>query len=556
MIPQHTSVWKRLRLPRFGRLTSSRHFDIVVVGAGITGLTAAYLLKRAGKKVCVLERERIGGVDTGNTTAHLTVVTDLRLKQLVSHFGKNAARLAWEGGAAAIDTIEQVARTLQIDCQFKRIPGYLHASLDSDRDESAELRKEASLARDLGFEARFLDAVPYLEKPGICLADQAKFHPLAYLAGLARAVSGDGSAIFEEAGVEEVKDEPLAAVVGGRTVQCDHLVIATHVPLMGKTGLVSATLFQTKLAPYSSYVVGAAVPKGRLPEASFWDTSDPYYYLRVDAGAKADYVIFGGKDHKTGQQTDTELPFRELEAKLLELVPEAKIDSRWSGQVIETNDGLPYIGETAERQFVATGFAGNGMTFGTLGGMMACDAVLGRDNPWQDLLSVNRKKLRGGTWDYVKENLDYPYYLVRDRLAPAEGKSPRSVKRGQGKILKLDGQRVACYRDDEGKLTTVSAVCTHMGCLVRWNGAERTWDCPCHGSRFHATGEVLAGPAESALEPPKKKKPAKKPAAKSAAKSAANGRKKTRPRPRSAAQGKGRQSAVPRSRSKVMPLPP
>jgi Rieske Fe-S protein len=169
--------------------------------------------------------------------------------------------------------------------------------------------------------------------------------------------------------------------------------------------------------------------------------------------------------------------------------------------VIETNDGLPYMGETAERQFVSTGYAGNGMTFGTIGALLAHDAALGRENPWADLFSVNRKKVIGGAWDYIRENLDYPFYMVRDRLASAEADSTRAVKRGEGKIVRIDGQKVACYRDDDGELSTLSPVCTHMGCLVRWNDAESTWDCPCHGSRFKATGEVMAGPAESPLEP-------------------------------------------------------
>jgi glycine/D-amino acid oxidase-like deaminating enzyme/nitrite reductase/ring-hydroxylating ferredoxin subunit len=537
------SYWQQVRLPRFSRLGRSRKFDVVVVGAGITGLTAAYLLKRAGKKVCVLDREHIGAVDTGHTTAHLTYVTDLRLGKLVKHFGKDAARLAWLGGAAAINTIEEIVGALKIGCQFTRVPGYLHASLDGQRDERSDLEKEANLACELDFDATFLESIPYVGKPGIRFSNQAKFHPLAYIAALARAVDGEGSAVFEQADVSEIKEEPFAAVVEGKEVECDYLVIATHVPLMGKTGLVNATLFQTKLAPYSSYVVGAAVPRGRIPEASFWDTSDPYYYLRVDAGKKSDYVIFGGLDHKTGQETDTPARFSDLRARLYTLVPEAEaVDHQWSGQVIETNDGLPYIGETAERQFVATGFAGNGMTFGTLAAMMACDAVLGRKNPWQSLFSVDRKKVRGGAWDYVKENLDYPYYLVRDRLAPAEGNSIRAVRRGEGKILKLDGQRVACYRDEEGKVTTASAVCTHMGCIVRWNDAERTWDCPCHGSRFHNTGEVMAGPAETSLE---SIQPAKKPTRK-----APSGQKKKPPRRGSAGRSKDRRSAGRRSGQK------
>ncbi|MCE9548707.1 MAG: FAD-dependent oxidoreductase, partial [Planctomycetia bacterium] len=238
-----------------------------------------------------------------------------------------------------------------------------------------------------------------------------------------------------------------------------------------------------------------------VPDALFWDTDSPYKYMRVDPHPSYDYVIFGGEDHKTGQVTETQQCFDRLERALHSVLPRAQVDRRWSGQVIETNDGLPLIGDIAERQFIATGFAGNGMTFGTLAGLMARDAVLKRDNPWQELFSPDRKKIRGGTWRYLKENVDFPFYFLCDRLAPAEAESTRAVGRGEGMVLKIDGEHVACSRDKDGKLTQVSAVCTHMGCLVRWNGAEESWDCPCHGSRFKPDGKVIAGPAETPLEP-------------------------------------------------------
>jgi Rieske Fe-S protein len=274
---------------------------------------------------------------------------------------------------------------------------------------------------------------------------------------------------------------------------------------MGKSGMLSAGLFQTKLASFSSYVIGAKVRKNALPYASFCDTSLPYYYLRVDPGESSDYVIFGGQDHKTGQDDHPVRCYENLEEVLHQFIPDARVDCRWSGQVIETNDGLPFIGETAEHQFVATGFAGNGMTFGTLAGMMARDAVLGQANAWSRLFAPARKKLRGGTWRYMKENVDYPLYLLKDRLRP-KPHSPHSIGAGEGQVIRLDGRPVACSRDKAGKLTKVSAVCTHLGCLVRWNSAERTWDCPCHGSRFHPDGQVLAGPAEDPLEPVRAKK--------------------------------------------------
>jgi len=515
-VAQSKTPWDDAQFAKYPKLAKDMTCDVVVIGGGITGLTAGYLLKKAGKRVCLLERDRLAHGDTGCTTAHLTSVTDLRLAKMAKQFGKETARAVWQSGAAAINTIEQIARSENIECEFRRVPGFLHATLDrdksleSDKDETKELKADCRLAEEFGFAATFLNRVPLVDRPGFRLANQAKFHPQRYLAALARLVDGQGSSIFERSEVKKFEEEAHGVKVNGKQVRCDYIVIATHVPLMGKTGLVNATLFQTKLAPYSSYVVGATIAEGELPEASFWDTSDPYYYLRIDRTPKGLYAIFGGQDHKTGQVKDYDHRFAELGKRLREIIPQAKIDRHWSGQVIETNDGLPYIGETAERQFVATGFAGNGMTFGALAAMMACDAVLGRKNPWQDIFCVNRKKARGGTWDYVIENLDFPYYLVRDRLKGSEARSPRDVKQGEGKVLIVDGKRVACSRDEKGKLTKVSAVCTHMGCIVHWNSAEKTWDCPCHGSRFQASGEVVAGPAESPLEEikiPRKKAP-------------------------------------------------
>lgn len=492
-------IWQRLRMPRFDKLKAAQTYDVAVVGGGITGLSAAYLLKQAGKRVAVLERDRIGGVDTGHTSAHLTYVTDLRLRPLAKTFGKQGARLAWQGGAAAINTIAQIAAREEIDCDFRRLPAYLHAPLDGESDAD-EFQREARLAAELNFPAEFQPGVPFFGKPGIRFPDQARFHPLAYLAGLAKAIEGDGCRIFERTDVAEISDDLTVTTADGRRVACAYVIIATHVPLIGKSSLASATLLQSKLASYSAYVIGARAPRGAVPEALYWDTSDPYYYLRVDRQERYDYLIFGGEDRKTGQAADGKAPFKELERRLRRLVPSAKITDRWSGQVVETNDGLPFIGEAAEGQFAATGFAGNGLTFGTLAAMMACDAVLGRENPWQSLFRPQRKKIRGGAWEYLKENLDFPYYLVRDRLSQPDGTSTRSVRPGEAKILRLDGRRAACSRDRKGKLAKVSAVCTHMGCLVRWNRAERTWDCPCHGSRFQADGKVIAGPAETPLE--------------------------------------------------------
>jgi Rieske Fe-S protein len=263
--------------------------------------------------------------------------------------------------------------------------------------------------------------------------------------------------------------------------------------------MLSATAFQTKLALYTSYVLGGRVRCGTVPDALFWDTSDPYHYLRVEPHADHDLIIFGGEDHKTGQVPTTSDCYERLELTLTSLVPDVRLTHHWSGQVIETPDGLPYIGQMAEHQYAATGFGGNGMTFGTLSGMIMSDAILGRRNPWADLFDPGRKAIGRGAWEYVKENADYPYYLIRDRFAGGKGRSLRAVKRGQGTLIERNGTMVAAYRDESGEATLLSPTCTHMGCSVAWNDAERTWDCPCHGSRFRPTGEVFAGPAEAPL---------------------------------------------------------
>jgi glycine/D-amino acid oxidase-like deaminating enzyme/nitrite reductase/ring-hydroxylating ferredoxin subunit len=451
--------------------------------------------------VALLERGRCARVDTGHTTAHLTSVTDLRPSEIAREFGADAAKAVWDAGGAAIDQIVDLIRAEDIACDFHWVPGYLHAPLaDATARDAQELEREAKTARDLGIEAEFMPAVPFFHLAGVKFAHQAIFHPRKYLAALVQQIPGKGSHVFENSGASEVQEKPLAVKVGDTTVRCRDIVMATHNPLVGTANLLGATLFQSKLALYTSYVLGARLRPEKIPEASFWDTSDPYYYLRVERRRGFDYAIFGGEDHKTGQADNTEAVYARLEKRLRQFAPDAAIDHRWSGQVIETNDGLPFIGELAEHQFGATGFAGNGMTFGTLGAMMAVDAILGHKNPWQDLFDPGRKKIRGGTWSYVKENKDYPYYLVRDWIGGTEGKSLRALKRGQGKILHLDGKKVAAYRNDDGAVTLCSPVCTHLKCIVGWNDAERTWDCPCHGSRFKPTGEVISGPAEEPLE--------------------------------------------------------
>jgi glycine/D-amino acid oxidase-like deaminating enzyme/nitrite reductase/ring-hydroxylating ferredoxin subunit len=508
----HTSYWAdNTPAPRFSALKEDIAVDVLVVGAGITGITAAYLLKRAGHTVALVERGRCVEAETAYTTAHLTAVTDLSLKELVETFGKDHAQAVWDAGLAAIETIDRLVWREQIKCQFEWAPGYLfHPSSDTETSD-ADLREEAQLAVDLGFDAEFLTRVPLFQRPGVRFANQAKFHPRKYLVALLRLIDGKGSCVFESTDIEEIEGTPITATTtDGHRIHCRHVLVATHVPLQGKSSLLPATILQSKIMPYTSYVVAGWVKRGDVPEGLFWSTGDPYDYLRVDRRHDHDFVIFGGEDHKTGQVEHTTDCFARLESRLKQILPDISVTHRWSGQVIETNDGLPYIGETSEGQFVATGFSGNGMTFGTLSAMMFADHVAGVANPWKDLFDPGRAKIRGGTWDYLKENASYPYYLVRDRFAGTGGKRLREVRRGAGEVIEVDGQPAAVYRGLDSKIHIRSAVCTHMGCYVHWNDGERTWDCPCHGSRFSVSGDVIAGPAETPLAEIQPKKGEKK----------------------------------------------
>ena len=480
-------------------LTENLTADVCVVGAGLAGLTTAYLLAKEGRKVVVLEKGPVGGGNTGRTTAQLASALDDRYSELIRIHGEEKARLAADSHSAAISLIESVSREEDIDCAFERVSGYLFAppgesrSVLDDELEAAHKSGLSGVERVARAPLQDFDTLPCLRFP-----DQGQFDPLAYLNGLAAAIAERGGQIFTDSPVEEVEDGSPATVRtrSGFTVSAGAVVVATNTPINDRVTL------HTKQAPYTSFVAALEVPPGSVERALYWDTLDPYHYVRVQNAPDdgAELLLVGGEDHKTGQADDADERYAKLEAWARERFPQAgRVAYRWSGQVYETLDGLAYIGKNPgdENVYVVTGDSGMGMTHTTIAGMLLRDLITGRDNPWAELYDPARKPVKAAG-EFVKELANVGAQFT-ELLTPGAG-SVDNIAPGSGAVVGFGPAKHAVYRDEAGALHTRSAVCPHLGCVVSWNSDEKSWDCPCHGSRFDAYGGVLNGPAKSDLK--------------------------------------------------------
>ena len=494
------SVWMTAALPQFAALEENIETDICVIGGGIAGLTTAYLLSKEGKAVVLIDAMEIGEGETGRTTAHFFPPDD-RYFEIEDAFGEDKAKLVAESFEQATALVETIVEEEGIDCEFERLSGYLFSL---DPDGYANLDKEFEAARKAGVEVNKRERIPGLSfDSGPCLQfrNQAQFHPLKYLKGLVEAFRRNGGIIYNRTRALEIKrrNKTFHVVTERGAVGAQAVVVATNTPFNDRL------VMHTKQAAYRTYVVGIRVPKGLVPRILLWDNGDPYYYVRLttpDDKSEHEILIVGGADHKVGQDEHPAHRYDEIETWARQHFPMAgSVDFRWSGQIMEPSDGLGYMGRNPmdyKNVYIITGDSGNGMTHCTAGAMLVTDLIMGRNNSWLDLYDPSRTAIHGMS-EFLKE-LGNTVAQYGDWVKGGDVASPEQISPGEGAILRKEEQRIAIYRDGDGKIHALSAACTHLGCVVSWNAAETSWDCPCHGSRFSVTGQVLHGPAATPLE--------------------------------------------------------
>jgi glycine/D-amino acid oxidase-like deaminating enzyme/nitrite reductase/ring-hydroxylating ferredoxin subunit len=492
------SVWMDTRVVDTApALDRNETADVAVVGSGIAGMSVAYELAKAGKDVVVIDRGPIGKGMTSRTTAHLTAQCDDGFAELIDVRGEEIAKLWYQSQVACIDRIEANQKYMAIGCDFRRLDGHLFLAEGTDPgiiDKEYDATKTIGMpiAREKGVPFRGQEATPSLRYP-----EQATFHPLKYLAGLAGAIRKAGGRFYAETAVEHVEegDNGVEVKAGPHVVRARHAVVATNSPINDKY------VIHTKQAPYRTYAMAFDLPKGALPDGLYWDTLEAYHYVRLQPGAgNSDILIVGGADHKSGEADDADARFLALDAWMRNLLPSlGKELHRWSGQIQDTIDYCGFIGRNPgeKRTFISTGDSGQGITHGAVAGMLISDLILKGRSPWETVYDPSRTPAKAAG-RFLSENLTVPKNFA-EYVAPGEIGSYDELKPGQGAIVRKGLSKVAAYRDDKGQLLLRSAACSHLGCHLHWNSFERCWDCPCHGSQFAPDGTALNGPAFAPL---------------------------------------------------------
>lgn len=473
------------------RLEQRSVYDCLIVGGGITGLTAALTLQLAGKQTILAEAHRIGFGTTGGTSAHINTFADTTFSEAEKAFGGEGARLFADALRDGLNLIKNNSHQFNIECDLASVPAYLYAESEDQEKLLADIRTGAiKVGVDMQYTDQVPAPVPY--RKALLIANQAQFHPLRYLKGLEKAYLQAGGILLEDTLVEktDTEDGVHTAIAAGGEIRANNLIYATHIP-------PNINVLNFECAPYRSYVMAVKLHSGHYPDALIYDTQEPYHYIRTHRIDTEPLLIIGGQDHKTGHD-DPEKAFAELEKYARKYYNISSVKYRWSSQYYVPVDGLPYIGQMpflAKGIFCATGYNGNGMMLGSIAGKILADLAAGIKNRYADLFTPSRVKPIDSFSEFVKENADVAYHFVTDRFGLHETDSLKRLEPGSGKLVEYQGKKIAAFRDENGEIHALHATCTHAGCIVNWNSAEKTWDCPCHGARYDIDGRVLTGPA-------------------------------------------------------------
>lgn len=494
---QRTSVWlETTGSTDYGPLMDDTDVDVAIVGGGIAGISTAFDLVEAGRTVALIERGRILEGVTGNTTAKLTSQHGLIYDYLLEHVGEERARQYANANEAAIDEVESRVEKLDIDCEFDRASAYAYAETPNDR---AAIRDEVEAAQRLGLPATFVEStpLPFDFNSAVRFDAQALFHPRKYLLSLAREVSDHGSHVFERTRALDVEDgDPCCVTTDRGDITADDVVIATHFPI------VDPALYFARLVPKRSYVLAVRL-RNDPPEGMYYRPGDPYFSVRPRPAGKDSTVLVGGQNHRTGHGNETERHYRTLERRARDRFDVESIERRWSTQDYVSVDRVPFVGSLAphvDNVYVATGFGGWGLSNGTAAARILTDHILGRDNPWHEVYRPARLRFVASKGALLEHNRHAMEHFLEDRLTTPSANHVTDLEPGGGQVVDVDGESIGVSRDSDGELHAVTAVCPHMGCRVKWNAGERSWDCPCHGSRFDLDGRVLDTPAVEDLE--------------------------------------------------------
>lgn len=484
------SLWEDTsgETPVFPVFEGEQEIDIAIVGGGITGLTAALLLGQAGKKVILLEARKIGLGTTGNSTGNLYAVVDEHLSVLQQKWNTDVMKAVVESRTAAIDLIENIIRQHGIDCDFHRQPFTLFAE-NLTKDIESFLEDEFDALHEAGLKPQMLDdaRLPYPTAKALQIKGQAQFHPLKYVQQLAAVVS-ENCRVYENSRVIELDDKAGILKTEKGQLKANHILLATHTP-------VGTFMIQTLLAPYREFGVAATVPDASFPGGIFWGLDNPKHSVRSYTSGGQNYVMVIGDKFKTGQHDDSQKYLSGLEHYLMGRVRVSEIKYFWGGQQYRAADNLPYIGKHGDHIYFMTGFASDGLVYGTLAAMIVSDQLLGNPNPWEEIYKAGRFTPVRSAKNFIVENTDVMVQYLKDMPWNVDHTLFSELKPGEGKVISPDHEKLAVYKDADWKLHIVSAVCTHMKCIVNWNQSEKTWDCPCHGSRFDIDGKVIEGPA-------------------------------------------------------------